>query len=354
MSQLLRRTLIGVAFGVLVYIVWLLVSDTRELADTLQGFAWTAVGWALLASSLNYMLRFWKWELALGWLGVRDGSGGLHAPTRLKLGRSLEIYLAGLSMSVTPGKVGEVLRSVLLRASNGVPFTRTAPIVVADRLSDLIALIVLALIGISDFAEYLPYVVTALVFVIAGVIVLGSPKLFGGILDACAKLPLIGGLAQRAHGLVDSAAVLLELRYITVLSAISVVGWGLECVGYWVILTAFPGVEASLSLCVFLWSATTLVGALSFLPGGLGATEGSLGLLVARFATGVSSSSAMASTLLIRLCTLWYGELVGAIALVSFMRDPKLRAAARDVEQAARDSGPDSGPDSPLPSDPPS
>ena len=66
---------------------------------------------------------------------------------------------------------------------------------------------------------------------------------------------------MRAHGLVESSAVLLELRYITVLSAISVVGWGLECVGYWLILNAFPGVEASVLLCVFLWSATTLLGA---------------------------------------------------------------------------------------------
>ncbi|KIG12842.1 Integral membrane protein [Enhygromyxa salina] len=353
MSRLLRRTLIGVVFGVVVYIVWLLVSDAREVADSLQGFAWSAVAWALLASSLNYLLRFWKWELALGWLGVRAGSGGLHAPTELKLGRSLEIYLAGLSMSVTPGKVGEVLRSVLLKASNEVPFTRTAPIVVADRLSDLIALIVLALIGISEFAEFLPYVIAALVLVVAGVVVLGSPKLFGGILNVCAKLPVIGGLAQRAHGLIDSAAVLLELRYITVLSAISVVGWGLECVGYWVILNAFPGVEAGLPLCVFLWSATTLIGALSFLPGGLGATEGSLGVLVARFAVGVSGSIAMASTLLIRLCTLWYGELVGAIALVSFMRDPKLRAAAREVEQAARETPPNAPGSPPPPSESP-
>jgi uncharacterized membrane protein YbhN (UPF0104 family) len=334
MSRLLVRTLIGVALGVFCYVLFLILFGVREVGEALTGFAWISIVWALGLSSINYLLRFWKWELALGWLDVRGGSGGLHPPTQLKLGRSLEIYLAGLSMSVTPGKVGEVLRSVLLRASNGVPFTRTAPIVVADRLSDLIALVVLALIGIADFAEYLPYVLGALAFVAAGVFVLGSPKLFGGILSACERLPLVGGLAKSAHGLVDSSAVLLELRYIAVLSAISVVGWGLECVGYWLILNAFPGVEASLLLCVFLWSATTLVGALSFLPGGLGATEGSLGVLVARFAIGVSPSIAVASTLLIRLCTLWYGELVGALAVVSFMRDPKLRAAAREVQTA--------------------
>lgn len=332
MSRLLRRTLIGVALGVLCYVLFVILFGVRDVGEALAGFGWISIAWALGLSSINYALRFWKWELALGWLDVRGGSGGLHPPTQLKLGRSLEIYLAGLSMSVTPGKVGEVLRSVLLRASNGVPFTRTAPVVVADRLSDLIALVVLALIGISDFAEFLPYVLAASVFVAGGVLVLGSPKLFGGILRWCEQLPLVGGLAKSAQGMVASSAVLLELRYITVLSVISVVGWGLECVGYWLILNAFPGVEAGLLLCVFLWSATTLVGALSFLPGGLGATEGSLGVLVARFAIGVSTPVAVASTLLIRLCTLWYGELVGALAVVSFMRDPQLRAAAREVQ----------------------
>jgi glycosyltransferase 2 family protein len=332
MSRLLRRTLIGVAIGVVVYVVAILLFDARELAASLEGFAWSAIAGALALSSINYLLRFGKWELALRWLDVRGGSGGLHPPTELSLGRSLEIYLAGLSMAVTPGKLGEVLRSVLLRAGHGVPFTRTAPIVIADRLSDLIALVVLALIGIADHREYLPHVLAALALVAAGVVVLGSPKLFGGLIELFArlfaKLPRLAGLMAKARELVDSSAVVLSLGKLAILSVISVLGWGLECVGYWLILTAFPGVEASLLLCVFLWSATTLLGAISFLPGGLGATEGSLGLLVARFAIGVGSSIAVASTLLIRLCTLWYGELVGALALLTFMRDPRLRAAA--------------------------
>ncbi len=336
MSRLLRRTLVGIALGVVVYIVILLLFGARDVAATLEGFAgWTVVA-ALGLSTINYLLRFWKWELALGWLDVRGGSGGLHPPaSNLTYARSLQIYLAGLSMSVTPGKLGEVLRSVLLRASDGVPFTRTAPVVAADRLSDLIALVILALVGISEFSQYLPHVLAALVLVLAGVVVLGTPRLFGGLIDLCARLPLIGGLVSKARGMVDSAAVLLRLRYLTVLSLISVVGWGLECVGYWLILRGFADVEASLLLCTFLWSATTLIGALSFLPGGLGATEGSLGLLVARFAVGVSQPIAVASTLLIRSCTLWYGELVGALALALFMRDPRLRAAAREANPDA-------------------
>jgi uncharacterized membrane protein YbhN (UPF0104 family) len=332
-SRLLRRTLIGVALGVLVYVIILLVFGVREVADALSDFSWWTIAAALGLSSLNYLLRFWKWELALGWLDVRGGSQGLHPPAEhLSLARSATIYLAGLSMSVTPGKLGEVLRSVLLRASDGVPFTRTAPIVAADRLSDVIALVVLALIGVAEFRQFLPHVLAALGLVAIGVIVLGTPRLFGALIDLCAKLPVVGKLAGKARGMVESAAVLLRLRHLLLLSAISVVGWGLECVGYWLILRGFPGVEASLLLCTFLWSSGTLIGALSFLPGGLGATEGSLGVLVARLAVGVSQPVVVASTLLIRVCTLWYGELVGAVALGLFMRNPRLRAAATQPE----------------------
>ena len=81
MSKRLRLTLIGIAVGVVLYIGSLLVFDAREIAASLTGFAWTAVLWALALSSLNYLLRCWKWELCLGWLDIRGGSGGLHEPT---------------------------------------------------------------------------------------------------------------------------------------------------------------------------------------------------------------------------------------------------------------------------------
>lgn len=326
MNRLLRRTAIGVAIGIVLYVAVTLWLGVEELGETLSSFGWPMLAAALGLSCVNYLLRFWKWELCLGWLNVR-GDGPDDAPS-LSRARSLQIYVAGLSMSVTPGKVGEVLRSLLLKASDGVSFSRTAPIVVADRMTDLIALVILSLVGILDYQEYLPYVAATLVLVVAGVVVLGTPRLSGALLAACSRLPLVGTSFSKAGAMVESAAVLLSLRPLAILSVLSVAGWGMECVGYWLILHGFFGVEASLGLCTFLWAATTLIGALSFLPGGLGATEASLGVLVGRLAVGVTQPIAVASTLLIRAATLWWGELVGAVALVTLMRNPKLRERA--------------------------
>ncbi len=328
MSRFVQRALIGVVLGVLLYVGAVLYVDLGRIREALVGYAWSAVLFALLLSSANYLLRFLKWELCLAWLEVRGNKPG-DAP-HLTRGRSLLIYLAGLSMSVTPGKVGEVLRSYLLRLTDGVPFTRTAPIVVADRLSDLVALVILSALGVSQFREYLPVVLVTLALVIVGVVVLGTPRLCRGLLVLLARLPGLARISARAEALVDSSAALLRLRPLLILSVISVLGWGLECVGYWLIVRGLVGAEASLALCTFLWSTTTLIGALSFLPGGLGATEGSLAVLVARLAGGVSQAAALATTLLIRACTLWYGELVGGLALAILVRKAPHQPTAPD------------------------
>lgn len=327
MSTLLRRTLYTVAAGIVLYVAAVIWFDARPVADTLVGYPWWVFGAALLASSTNYLLRFAKWELSLGWLGVRKSAPGL---TR---GRSLVIYLAGLSMSITPGKVGEVLRSMLLKASDGVPFTRTAPIVVADRLTDLIALVLLSLVGLVDHEEYTPYVLVTAGFVALGIVVLGSPRLLGGLLDLMSRLPRVDRVVARARPFVDSSATLLRPGPLLWLTALSVVGWGLECVGFWLILNAFAGVSATLSQCAFLWAMGTLVGAISLLPGGLVATEGSLVIATTHFIAGATQAVAVAAALLGRIATLWFGELVGGVALAIFLRDPALREKAMGAQR---------------------
>jgi uncharacterized membrane protein YbhN (UPF0104 family) len=334
LGRLLRRTLYALVAGAVLYAAAMIWFDAQRIGSELAEFEWWRFAVAIALSSVNYLLRFAKWELALGWLAVRA-----DAPT-LTRGRSLLVYLAGLSMSISPGKLGEVLRSALLKATDGVAFTRTAPIVVADRLTDLVALVLLSLVAISREREFLPVVLVTVALVMIGLIVLGTPRLMHPVMRMLSRLPGLRGLAARTELLVESAAVVLRPRPVAVLTALSVVGWGLECVGYWLILGGFAGVEASLVLCAFLWSIGTLVGALSFLPGGLVAAEGSLALATLRLAAGATQSIALAATLLGRIATLWYGELVGAVALGLLLRRSDVRARMDTVDGTGADSPP--------------
>jgi len=335
-SRILRHALTGLALAVVVYVTAVLWVDATALTDALDGYTWRWFWLALGLSAVNYLLRFAKWELCLSWVGVRNDAPGL---TRA---RSFAIYLAGLSMSITPGKLGEVLRSALLRATVGISFARTAPIVVIDRLSDVVALVLLALTGLARVdtlaPAVMPGIVTAVALVAGAMLMLGSATATETLLRGLGRVPGLGALKRRAADVAHSSATLLRPHRMLILCALSVLGWGLECVGYLCVLHGFALARATLETATFLWSSTTLLGALSFLPGGLGATEASLAVLSASL-VALTPPVAMASTMLIRAATLWFGELVGAVALAVVLRDPSVRA--RTHMAGPRESLPD-------------
>jgi uncharacterized protein (TIRG00374 family) len=306
----LGRTLALVAAaGALFYVAFACYTGLPKVLDSLRGYAWATAAGALALASLNYILRYFKWEVYLRTLGIR-----------VPAGRSFGIFLAGFSLTVTPGKVGEVLKSYLLREAEGIPMARTAPIVVAERLTDLVALAALALIGVGALAggERVAWVALALVGV--ALVCVASERLAHFVIDLVGAMPVVGKLAPKLREFYGATKELVAPKPLVVATLLSVLAWMCECVAFWLVLRGFAGVEASLKLCTFIYATMTIAGALSFLPGGLGVQEiGMVKLLVAQ-AHGVSEPTAAAATFVTRLCTLWFAVVVGVVALVVMQR----------------------------------
>jgi uncharacterized protein (TIRG00374 family) len=114
-------------------------------------------------------------------------------------------------------------------------------------------------------------------------------------------------------------------------TAFALPAWGAECLGFALIVGGFPGASVPLGLAIVIYAATTIAGALSFLPGGLGVTEGAMTVLLARSATGVDRATALDATLLTRLATLWFAVLLGlgflAAARAKIARRPRAHDA---------------------------
>ncbi len=306
----LGRTLaLAAAAGALFYVGFAAYSGFHKVVDALAQFAWPAAAGALALAALNYLLRFLKWELYLRRLGVR-----------IPLRDSFGIFLSGFSLTVTPGKVGEVLKSYLLREAHGVPMARTAPIVVAERLTDLVALAALALVGVGALAGGERVAWAALALVGVAVACVASEKLAHGVIDIVGALPVVGKLAPKLREFYGSTKTLLHPTPLVVATLLSIVAWLCECFAFWLVLRGFAGAEASLKLCTFIYATMTIAGALSFLPGGLGVQEiGMVKLLIAQ-AHGVSEPTATAATFITRLCTLWFAVVIGVVALVVMQR----------------------------------
>lgn len=295
----------GVVLGVLVYACLALVGDARQLGAHLASFPLGVMAAALGLSLVNYGLRFIKWQVFLGRLGFGLG-----------VWESFNIFVAGMVMSVTPGKVGEVLKSLLLKERHGFPVAHTAPVVFAERVTDLLGLFVIAAAGITVFDYGRVAFGVSLALVIGLIVVLNRPALVAGLLDGLERLPWVDRFRDKLDEAYEATRKLLGWKLLSWTTVLSVLGWSMEALAFFLILDALGAEQATVGLAAFVFSMTTILGAVSFLPGGLGVTEASMvGALVL---LGVSQveSIAVAATYLIRFSTLWFGVLLGGIALV--------------------------------------
>jgi uncharacterized protein (TIRG00374 family) len=216
-------------------------------------------------------------------------------------------------MTISPGKLGEVLKSVFVRQASGAPVARTAPAVVAERATDGTGMVAWGFLGV--FALNLsPATMVAFLAVAAfGIAVLRSKRLSLLAERVLNKLPLLNHLAPHLHDFHASSNELLGARPLVVGTSISFLSWGLECLGVYLCAVGLDA-DRPFLLVVFVFAVSSLVGVLSMLPGGIGAVEAGLtGQFVA--VAGLSAGIAVALTLLIRLATLWFATLLGILGL---------------------------------------
>lgn len=308
-DKLIRRLLVSVLLGVVVFGAFVVWSGYETIGAELSRFSWGALGLALGMVFANYLLRFVRWEFYLARLGVRG----------VPKVDSFLTFFSGFVLTVTPGKVGEVLKSWVLAETHGVDGARTAPIVVAERLTDLLGIVVLVIVGSFGFSGGLVWGVAGAVAVLLALVVISSRSVpdrlvawLGRRKGALQRLaPKVETAWANLRGLVTPGALVFP-------TLLAIAAWALEALSLWVIARGF-GAEVSIPLCFFAYSTSQLAGALIPVPGGLGVTEGSLSQQLVRLG-GIGKGPATGAMILIRLSTLWFAVLLGFIALALVRR----------------------------------
>jgi uncharacterized protein (TIRG00374 family) len=318
--KLLWRVSLGVAAGVAVYLGFSIWADARSVGRALAAFDWSMALVALGLASLNYLVRYARWHYYLKVLGLGE----------VRPGESLLIFLAGFALTVTPGKLGEAIKALLLRESHGVPAARTAPIVLAERFTDLVGLLLLACVGVFTFEVDRRFLAISAVLIGVGLVMVSVESIASFFLRLCCKMPGMSRFAAKLHEAYRATAALLRPAPLAIAVVLSTVSWAFECVAFWVVVHGFPGASVGLQAGTFIYSAMTVAGALSFLPGGLGVTEAGMLALLGQLGTGIGRSTAAAATFATRLCTLWYAVVVGLVALVAFARRARIAVQLPD------------------------
>jgi glycosyltransferase 2 family protein len=234
------------------------------------------------------------------------------------------VFLSGFAMGLTPGKSGELTKSYWLREIAGAeraPLARTAPIVFAERLVDGIAMLLLATSGLITFRFGGVALLLVAAMAVAAVAMIQARPLVHRVLRLIETRPRARRAAEVIETAYDSARELLTWRRLALAVGVGMLSWGGECLALYIIvlgLGAAPSLEL-VNQSTFALAAGSLVGSASLLPGGIGAAEGTVAAVLDLVAHQQRDVAA-AATLLIRVCTLWFGVGLGAVSLLSLAR----------------------------------
>jgi uncharacterized protein (TIRG00374 family) len=292
-----KKLLLLIFLVALVFVGLMGYGDFRDVGRRIANFPISYLFAALGLAAANYLLRFFRWVYYLKVLKVQ-----------IPLQTSFLIFLSGLALSLTPGKVGELVKSYLLKSRSGVSISASAPVVVMERLTDVVAVVLVGLSGLLLLPVSIRWVMVAMLVLCAcGILLLTSrysQHLF--------KLPFIRRWQNNLLVSQDGVRLLTAPKSLVVAIVLGTVAWLSEGVAFWVILKGLEAEVPSLQ-ALPIYAAATMIGAISTLPGGLVGTEGTMLALLQQ--AEVSRAVASTSTLIVRLVTLWFGVIIGLVAL---------------------------------------
>lgn len=296
-SILSKRFFLFLGLGIGVFLGLSLYGNWKSVSEAFKHFSYLTLPLILALAFMNYLSRFWRWELYLKRVEIS-----------LTRKESFYIFMSGLVMTVTPGKMGELLKSYLLRERHRVPLARSGPVVLAERFTDLLAVYFLTLFGSISFAYGAKILGFGLAVLLMGLLPFLSPQFFHCVLGLLKRFSwgrrLEAPLSEAFYTLHD----LMGFRLLVLASVLGLVAWFFECLAFQVVFKGL-GVEISLVKAVFIYAFSTLAGALSMLPGGIGAAEGSMTSLL--LLIQIPKALATTATIIIRVCTVWFAVLLG-------------------------------------------
>jgi len=251
-------------------------------------------------SLVNYLLRGLRWHMFARRLGLLTG-----------LLQDMRHFLGGFAMSVTPGRVGELVRMRWLKRETGWAVERTAPLVLMDRASDLAAIAVILGVALSmstrGIAGAVPVVVVSIIVAIIATRPALLTRLVTYMYKATGRWPRLFGrvrMAARSLKQFSNAPVMLAAL------ALGLAGWLAEGYSFYLLL-GWLGADVGLWSAVGIFVFATLAGGATGAPGGVGGAEAAMVALL--HMEGVPLEVSLPATAIIRITTLWFAIGIGLL-----------------------------------------
>jgi len=285
-----------------IYAVFLFVSDFNIVSEKISNFKINYLPLILLLVSASLVPLIIKWHFLLK-----------NCEIDIPLTKSIAVFLSGLAFEITPGQIGVLMKSQILKTSFNISHTKTVPIVMVEKVYDLIGAILASIIGIIILGMDLYLIIIAiLVLTIVFFIIYYRPasKLF---LKRITKTKFFSKYVENISEFDKIVQKSTSVKVATICILLAVTYWFIISTAVYYTLIAFDVNTLDYLKVLAIYATSALLGAVSLIPGGVGIAEGTIaGLLTLE---GIDISIALVLGVVIRIFTFWFVVAVGFISL---------------------------------------
>ena len=287
---------------IILYAIFLFLADFNLIQEKISNFKINYLPIILILVTLSLIPIFIRWHFLLK-----------NCEINIPLTKSIAVFLSGMAFDITPGQIGALMKSQILKISSNIPRTKTAPIVFIEKLYDLIGAIIAAamgiiILGMESYLIIIPILVLTIIFFFmyyrpASELFfkrITKTKFFSKYVENISEFDKI--IQKSTTVKITTICVLLAVTYWFIISAAAyytLIAFDINILDYLKVLA--------------IYATSALLGAISLVPGGIGITEGTLvGLLTLE---GIGVSTALILSVMIRIFILWYPVCLGLLSL---------------------------------------
>ena len=284
------------------YGVFLFFSDFNIISKQISNFKYEFLPLILLLVSISWTPLLVRWQILLK-------KNNINIPIK----KSFLLFLGGMSMTITPGHVGELIKSQLIKTIYNIPRTKTAPIIFVEKFYDLTGAIIASIIGIIILGMDASLILISVSILIVIIFLIYYRPIFEFILKRVTKTKFFSKYSENISDSYEIVRNSTTPQISSISFGLSILYWIIISVAVHFILLSFGIESVSILKTISIYSSSVVIGAISFIPGGLGITEGSLiGLFSLE---GIDISLALILSVMIRILTMWYSVSIGFICL---------------------------------------
>jgi len=309
-----RKPLILIIVIMIVYVAFAFYADIGKLSRTTLKIDYLAIPLIFVPMTTTILLlalRFHRFLMALN--------------IRISIKQSILIYIVGLSLAVTPGSSGQIIKSQIMKKQFGHAISKTSPIIFIEKWSELTSVLLILIVFAVLNAMWESILITVIGIAVAILLfgIMTNQALFRSFKKIVLKIPRLKIFEESLEITQDTLKVLSSKKVVTEGIIITIPAMILQAISVYFAFHAL-GIKISFVPSTQIFYTALISGILSFLPGGLGVTEGSMAALLLKYYNHDIALLAGA-VIFVRLVTLWYPTFLGII-IGQFIMKYKIRS----------------------------